>query len=636
MKEYMKKISHSIIPVLLLFSMLFLVLLFVQFKASENSDKAQYINITAQTDHNYDEDTADNVIEVDFSDDPRIKEAQNLIDEKKFHKAEAIYFDMLSKEPSVQVYNWLGILYLQQKKYKKAVVSFSNALEINPHYYRARFNRALTYDDLGETNKAIQEYKNVLQTFDSHVKSNFNLGLLLYKKRDYNSASFQFKKTTSLSSGDIRAKSFYFLGKSYSKSSPMNKKEAIEAFKNAIRIKPNHINSRLALIELEHSKTERGYKNQLKTLNALLEADINKIAVYSEISKTYLKLGKNALAVKNLEDAMLQEPNDTDLRFKLIDLLMSLGNDQEAVSQLNTILAIDPFNNKARFLLGLIYYKQKRYESSLQEYKKISDIKSEVSPELLYNTALVYSKMDRYKDAENAYKKAISMVSNYPEALYNLGLLYYKQDKLNKAKECFTKAIALRSNYSQAYYNLALIFTKLNMDKEAIKSYEKLLIISPKSVKVKLNLAVRYSKMQEYQKAQELYTDIVKQDSSYFTAWLNLGLVYYKQNLYKQSIEALSNAVDLEPQSSKAFRILAKSYSALNMHEEAIDILAKLLANNPSDIKTRLAYARAYYSFGNMQLSLNQYDNVIKLDSNNNVAKSMINKIKQRIENASK
>jgi len=49
MKTTIKKITNSIIPVILLLASIFLILLFVEFRASQNADKAQYIHITKES-----------------------------------------------------------------------------------------------------------------------------------------------------------------------------------------------------------------------------------------------------------------------------------------------------------------------------------------------------------------------------------------------------------------------------------------------------------------------------------------------------------------------------------------------------------------------------------------------------------
>ena len=639
MKMPMHKINESIIPVILLLSGIFFVLLFVEYRASLDAEKAQYIHITAQTSaQNIPENEMNTVVEIDYSDDPRIVKAQALIAEQKFSEAEKIYFSILAQEPSSQIHNWLGTLYLKREEYDKAIVSFSSALELNSRYYRARYNRALAYSALDEVQKAISDYQAVIQDFDAHAKSHFNLGLLFYREKEYVDAADEFKRTAALSSGDKKVKALYLLGKSYTKLFPLQTEIAKGAFTEAIRLKPDHIASRLALVDLEYPKNEEGYEKKLEALNVMLSLEPENITVLRTIANVYRALDKEDIALKSLQQALLYEPNNLAIQFEAAELLIRLRKEQEAIAVLEKILTIEPTSTRAYFLLGRIYYLQGSFEASLSAYSKVHSLKPDGSPELWNNLGLLYAKMKRYDDAKDVYAKALSLRREYPQVHYNLGLLSLKQKELEKAQGHFEEAIRQRPDYHQAYYNLGLVFARQGENDKAIEAYQKVLTIKPDSVRVKLNLAVRFSKTKKYAQAREIYEKILEKDSSYFTAWLNLGLVYYQQKEYALSQEALEKAIALEPESQKAYRALAKSYSAQKMHDEAINILRKLLNQNPSNVKTRLAYARSYYRAKKKNTALREYKKVLKLDPENIVAKKMIEKIetRKRKKNASK
>lgn len=631
MRLPMHKITQSVIPVILLLSALFLLLLFVEYRASLDADKAKYIHITSQTAMpDSPENEMESVVEIDFSDDARIIKAQDLISKKKYGEAENIYFEVLSKEPSSQIHNWLGVLYLKQKDYHKALVSFSNALKFNERNYRALYNRALSENALGHTDKAMQDYKKVIDGFDEHAKSHFNLGLLYYKQKMYTDAIQAFEKTASLSSGDKKIKSLYLLGRSYSKILPPENEKAMAAFNATIRLKPDHVPSRLALIEILYSKKPDSYKEQLEELQVLVDLEPENISIYKAMAELHHKNNKENLRLQALEEALRHEPNNVELHMDTVLLLMKAKKTQKAIARLEEILTVEPSNTKVYFLLGRLYYLQDDYEASLAAYTKIQELSAEGSPELWNNLGLLYVKMKNIEKAKEVYEKALSIRSDYPEAYYNFGLLFFKTKEFEKAQTYFEKAISVRPEYSQAYYNLARVFAQLNRHEEAIEAYKKVLELSPDKVKAKLNLAVQYSKIEAYENAQSLYTEILEEDDSYFIAWLNLGRTNYQLKEYENSIDALKKAVSLEPEHDRANRSLAKSYRAVKKFDEALEILERLLENDPSDIKTRLVYARSYYRYKKYDLSLDEYKKILRLEPKNKTAKRMIKLIKKK------
>ncbi len=625
------KITQSIIPVILLLSALFVLLFFVQYRASLDADKAKYIHITSQTAMPQSaENEMDDGVELDFSDDARIIKAQALMSKTMYKEAEDIYFEVLAKEPSSQIHNWLGVLYLKQEDYHKAVVSFSNALKFNAKNYRALYNRALSYGALDERDHAIEDYKKVIEGFDSHAKSHFNLGLIYYKQKMYKDAIQEFEKTANLSSGNKNIKSLYLLGKSYSKMSPPENDKAMAAFNATIRLKPGHVPSRLALIEIMYLNAPDAYKEQLEELQVLTELEPENISIYKAIAELHHKNNKEDLRLQALEEALRYEPNNIDLTIDTVLLLMKAKKTQKAIARLEEGLTFDPSNTKVYFLLGRLYYLQNNYDASLAAYTKVQELSTDSSPELWNNMGLLYVKMKDMKKAKESYEEALKIRSDYPEVYYNYGLLFFKNKEFDKAQTYFKKAIVLRSDYAQAYYNLALIATQLNKHEEAIEAYTKVLELTPDKIKVKFNLAVQYSKLEAYENAQSLYTEIIEEDESYFIAWLNLGLTSYQLKEYEDSIEALQKAVALEPEHDKANRSLAKSYRAVKKFDEALEILERLLESDPSDLKTRFVYARTYYRYKKYDLALHEYKKILRLEADNATAKRMIKLIKKK------
>ncbi|MGB5964420.1 MAG: tetratricopeptide repeat protein, partial [Sulfurimonadaceae bacterium] len=608
MRLKLPKITESVIPVILLLSGIFFLLLFVQFRASEDAEQAQRIHITAQTSaQNIPEKEKHSVVEEDFSDDPRIVEAQKMIKKGMLAEAESIYFGILAKKPSAQIHNWLGMLYLKEEKYNKAVVSFSNALKINKMYYKARYNRAIAYSALNEFDKAVADYKGVISTFETHAKSHFNLGLLYYNHQDYLAAQQEFERTAALSTGDIKVKALNMLGQCYVNMTPPNNDEAVAAFTAAVRLKPNHIASRLSLIDLEYPKDKEGYVKRLEALERLLTLEPENIEIYRAMSEVYLLQNNTTLALRQLQKARLHEPDNIDLQFEVVALLMRVKQDQEAIATLESILTVDPASSKVYFLLGELYTRQDAYEAAMESYNKVLLLKKEGSAELWNSMGLLFMKLERFDEAESAFKKALVMQSEYAEVYYNLGVLSLMKKSLDKAERYFEKAIELRPAFQAAYTKLATLFTEKGQTKKAVDAYLKVLAINPEQADVKLDLGVCYTKLKEYKKAQALYEEILEKESGYFSAWLNLGDVYYRLKEYDRSLEALEKAMLLDPEEEKVYRLFARNYSAMKKHDKAIKILNQLLEQNPSDIETRLAYARSFYKANKIDIARSEY-----------------------------
>ena len=67
-----------------------------------------------------------------------------------------------------------------------------------------------------------------------------------------------------------------------------------------------------------------------------------------------------------------------------------------------------------------------------------------------------YEKYKWFKEAVEAYNKAISLKPDYADAYYNLGNALKEQGKLEDAIKAYKKAISLKPDYAEAYYNIGI------------------------------------------------------------------------------------------------------------------------------------------------------------------------------------
>lgn len=72
----------------------------------------------------------------------------------------------------------LGIINAKQKNADGAITSFQTALTLEPDNTDIRYNLALAYELAGSVDKAIEEYKQVLEIDPEHIGAKNNIGLL--------------------------------------------------------------------------------------------------------------------------------------------------------------------------------------------------------------------------------------------------------------------------------------------------------------------------------------------------------------------------------------------------------------------------------------------------------------------------
>jgi tetratricopeptide (TPR) repeat protein len=139
--------------------------------------------------------------------------------------------------------NNLGVAYMNQQNFEKALKAFQQAAEIDPKLRVARLNQAIALLNLGKMDPArpILEDATKNDPNDPHVW--FTLGLLFKNTADSEGAVNAFRHVIAIDPDD--ANTWYFLGSAYAQSRKFP--EAIDAFEHALKLDPLHASAEFGL-----------------------------------------------------------------------------------------------------------------------------------------------------------------------------------------------------------------------------------------------------------------------------------------------------------------------------------------------------------------------------------------------------
>ena len=106
---------------------------------------------------------------------------------------------------SAEVYQALGVTYLQLKEVKKAKSAFINALRIRPHYAEAHNDLGTIHDAEGNFLAAVKSYSQAIRFRSDSADYRNNLGLAYFNIGGYSEAIKIFQQTLSMYPQDARA-----------------------------------------------------------------------------------------------------------------------------------------------------------------------------------------------------------------------------------------------------------------------------------------------------------------------------------------------------------------------------------------------------------------------------------------------
>lgn len=161
------------------------------------------------------------------------------------HRAADATPDTASSDKSVEAarLNNVGVAYMNQQLFAKALQSFDAAAKVDASMRLAQLNRGIALMNLQKVDDAKIALEAAVKAEPSDPHAWYNLGLFYKNTSDAESAIDCFKHVVALVPDD--ADSWYFLGSSYAQAKQFP--AAIESFQHALKINPLHASAEFGL-----------------------------------------------------------------------------------------------------------------------------------------------------------------------------------------------------------------------------------------------------------------------------------------------------------------------------------------------------------------------------------------------------
>jgi tetratricopeptide (TPR) repeat protein len=172
-------------------------------------------------------------------------------------------------------------------------------------------------------------------------------------------------------------------------------------------------------------------------------------------ASAYKEIGKEGLALRDCNDAIKLNPNNTLALFKRATILWSMNQEAAAASDYTLILKRGYANDTLYFELGQIYEKLNMPDSA-KKYYEISISKIPTEKYTYIRLAEVQQTQKKYNDALDTFNRLISAFPNYDYAYYIRARLYAEIFH-QREQACVDYKKALELGYSEAKTSLDLL-----------------------------------------------------------------------------------------------------------------------------------------------------------------------------------
>ena len=184
------------------------------------------------------------------------------------------------------------------------------------------------------------------------------------------------------------------------------------------------------------------------------------------------------------------------------------------------------------------------------------------------NVGVALLEQFKYKEATDAFKRALQLEPKLATARINLGIALFNVPDLPGAQRELQSAIALLPAAPQPYYLLGLAAKTQNRPEDAIASFQQVLRIDPHDVGSNVNLGQLYAQQRKYPEAIAVLRTALAAEPYNATAIYNLGTALLRSGQRVEGQKVIQQFQELRQRGSGT--TLGTNYLEQGRYAEAI------------------------------------------------------------------
>lgn len=292
-------------------------------------------------------------------------------------------------------------------------------------------------------------------------------------------------------------------------------------------------------------------------------------------------------------------------RVEMLSGLLKQGKAQAAVKAAKSIIAREPRNAEAHYILGQAYLADSKPELALMEYKTVNQIAifGQEIPEADFRKRMAQLFL-RFNQIEEALKEYLLLVKLEPfqsDHFYWAGKLFSERNRSDMAVNYLRKAVELDQRHGKAHYELGLLLYKEKKPVEAKVELENSLKFEPENIQAYYYLGKLQKESHDYVAALLSFEKAQRSPEFKAKALVERGGCYMSMNSMEKAIPELERAVkmandDASSESLFARYFLAMCFEKMRNLDKAIEQWERIYAKKPSfrDVAEKLSHYQEF------------------------------------------
>jgi tetratricopeptide (TPR) repeat protein len=350
---------------------------------------------------------------------------------------------------------------------------------------------------------------------------------------------------------------------------------------------------------LRKQPNDAGLSGAIEKYKDAVDLDPNYAMAYAKLAQAYYRQyaiqrdsGALELARANGDRAITLNPGLVEGHLALCLILEDTGDKEGALDEIAKALTLDPSNPKALLWQAQIYDRLNRWSDAEKAYRSV--LRERPNYWVAYNElATLFQEQGRYEEAVHAYRDATAAAPGSAQALWGLGTAYLQTGDFAAATESLRRSLSLAPNRDEALANTSLALRYQGDYEEALPYALKAVEMGPENDANWLELGDCYSSLHNRKsEAQSAYLRAAKEaerhlqtDRSDGPSWMLLALYQVKSGSHQQASALIQKAESLGAGDMDSQLYKARILEQLGKRDDVLATLAACFQKGASDLQ---------------------------------------------------
>lgn len=420
-----------------------------------------------------------------------------------------------------------------------------------------------------------------------------------------------------------------------------------------------NLNSSKEIITLITSMQNGDLSSQKKLEEMIINNEelFNKGDIPIALSSQYIKSNQIDKAVELLNRVPVTPTTQGRILIRKGIIESVLGDSEKAIEYYLESLNFQPNSFVGNYNLGTLYLKNRNYKSAILYLNSATSLAGgDKKSRALANLGISYSKLDKYRESEDAYIESINLNPSTTSTRLNLAKLYIDNDNLDLGEKQLKDVLKLDKNSITALLTLSDLNSRRGNITDSLRYINSALKVNPRDSRALVAQGLHYFHLEDIKNAYNSFSKVASGLDDSLAARFNLGKISFEnRNLkeaethYLRSIE-LSNNRHYESMNNlglvykemenfnKAIEYYNLAYETDNSYYNSLYNLGLLYIDTEDYLLAQSAFRRslnidssnanAWYNLGITQVKLGEinlaiesYKRVIIIDPDNSKAR---------------